>query len=235
LVELVQVGRGDHDVPQRHGLLGRGQRRCHGLGRTTPHAQQNGLDVVAGRATAHLDDALDRVDGMLVEQFQNANKMFDAAARPVLFFQGFAQLAEHRRQVPAAEDVGVIERCRSVLQRSQIVLRVEDLLMLAISAGMLGDDLVALDHGHAIDRGLDRDDLEGRGSRHAVAIGVETDHLILVGLGWLHDAGIEGAFGKGQGLRSLLGEALADRLGLAGLRSLSIAQATGTEMTIQRG
>jgi hypothetical protein len=47
-------------------LVSRGQRGRHGLGRTTPYAQQNGLDVVASGATAHLDDALDRVDGMLV-------------------------------------------------------------------------------------------------------------------------------------------------------------------------
>jgi hypothetical protein len=149
--------------------------------------------------------------------------MFDAAAGAVLFFQGFTQFTEHHWQVPAAKDVGVIERCRSMLQRSQVMLRVEDLLVLAIATGMHGDHLAALDHGHAIDRGFHRDDLEGRGSRHAVAIGVEADHLILVGLGRLHDAGIEGAFGKTQGLRSLLGKALTDRLGLAGLRSLSIA------------
>jgi len=69
---------------------------------------------------------------VFVQQLQNANVVLDAAAGAMLVLQGFAEIAKDRRQAPAAKDVGVIERRRSVLQGAEVVVWIEDLLMFAV-------------------------------------------------------------------------------------------------------
>jgi hypothetical protein len=93
--------------------------------------------------------------------------------------------------LPAAEDVGVIQRCRLAVERLQVVLRIEALLVLAIRARVLGQHLAV---GHDLDVvhvALDRHRLEGGRARHAVAVAVEANGLVLVHLGRLADARIE--------------------------------------------
>lgn len=192
MVELGQVGRRHHQVAHGRGL-GRALQRRHRRGgrRAAAHAQQDRFHVVAGGAAAHLDDTLHVVDGVFLQQLQDANVVLHAAVRPVLLFQGRPQFAEERGQLPAAKDVGVIERRRSAPQGAQIMLRIEDLLVLAVTARMRGQDLIAQDDVDALDVGLDRHRLKSRRTRHAVAVVVEADHLVLVGLGRLHDARVE--------------------------------------------
>lgn len=172
---------------------------------------------------------------MFVEQCQHARVVLDAAGGAMLFLQGLAQVAEHCRQVPATKDVGVIERCRPVQQGTQIVVRVEDLLVLGIRPRMRGDHLTASHHVDAIHINFDADGLERGRPRHTVAIGVETHHLVLVHFGGLNEARIEARFRQGQGLVTLAREALTDRLGLAGLNPVSVTQATGAQVSVELG
>jgi len=196
LVELAQIGRRHHDAAHRRGLFRVIQRwRRHGLGRPAPHTQQDRFDVVARWATACLDHALHLVDGALFQQLQDTYEVLDAAAWTMLSLQSFTQVAEDRRQLPAAKDVGVIQRRRPALQGAEVVLRIEDLLVLTVRTWMHGDHLAAEHHGDAVDGRLDGHGLERRRPRHAVAVVVETHHLVLVGLGWLHDTRIETLFG----------------------------------------
>jgi len=132
LIELVQVRRRHDDTAHHGGLVRRLQGGRRGRSRATPHAQQDGLHVIARFATARLDHALHLVDGVFVQQLQNANVVLDAAAGAMLVLQGFAEIAKDRRQAPAAKDVGVIERRRSVLQGAEVVVWIEDLLMFAV-------------------------------------------------------------------------------------------------------
>jgi len=195
LIELIQVRRRHHDVTHRRRLLVAIQRGYRGsLGNAATHPQQDRLHVVARFATAHLDDALHLVDGVVIEQCQDARVMLDAARRAVLLLQRFAKFAEDCRQLPAAKDFGVIERRRPVLQSTQVVLRIEDLLVLGVGTWMRGDHSAAQHHVDAVDIRFDADSLECRRPRHAVAVIVETHHLILVGLGGLNDARIEAPF-----------------------------------------
>jgi len=163
LVKLAQVRRGYHDGTHRLRLLVTLQRgRDHRLGGPAAHPHQDRLDVEAGWASAHLDDPLHRLDGVLVEQGQDAREVLDAPIRAVLFRQGLAKLAEDGRQVPAAKDVGVIERCRSVRQGPQVVMRVENVLVVGIRPRMRGDHLTAQHHIDVVHIGFDGDGLERR-------------------------------------------------------------------------
>ena len=196
MVKLAQVRRRHHDAAHRRRLLGVFQRRRRrGLGRPAPHAQQDRFDAVAGFATARLDHTLHLVDGVLFQQLQDTYEVLDATGWAVLFLQGFAQLAEYSRQLPAAKDVGVIQRRRPPLQGAEVVLRIEDLLVFSIRTRMRGDHLAAEHHVDVVDGRLDGDGLESSRARHAVAVVVETHHLVLVGLGGLDDTRIEARLG----------------------------------------
>jgi hypothetical protein len=70
--------------------------------------------------------------------------------------------------------------------------RVKHLLVLAIATRVRGDHLSALHDVQPFDVGFDCYGLEGGTTRHAVAVGVVADHLVLVGLGRLRHARIEG-------------------------------------------
>ena len=129
---------------------------------------------------------------MFFQQVQHAHVVLAAAVGPVLTLQRRPQLAEDGRQLPAPEDVGVVERRRPALQGAQIMLRVEDLLVLAVAARVRGDHPAAEHDVDAVDVALDRHRLEGGRARHAVAVVVEAGHLEFIDLGRLADARIEG-------------------------------------------
>lgn len=96
------------------------------------HAQEDGFHVEAGRTPAALNGPLHHIERMLVEQVQDADVMPHAAARAVLPLQGGTQFLEDRRQMPAAKDVGVVQRRRPTPQRVQVMPRIEDLLVFAV-------------------------------------------------------------------------------------------------------
>jgi len=130
---------------------------------------------------------------MLLQQLQNADVMLASVARSVLPLQGFTQLVEHGGQLPAAKDVGMIQRRGPTIQSVQIVLGIEDLLVTAVRARVRRDHLVTQHHIDPLDIHLDRHGLEGRLSWHAVAVGVVADHLVFIDLGRLENTRIEGS------------------------------------------
>jgi hypothetical protein len=86
----------------------------------------------------------------------------------------------------------MIERRWLALQRLQVVLRIETLLVPAIRSRMPGDHLAV--PGHYLDVvhvALDRHGLKGRRPWGTVAVVVEAHRLILVHLGRLGDAWVE--------------------------------------------
>jgi hypothetical protein len=117
--------------------------------------------------------------------------MLAAVARSVLPLQGLAQFVEHRRQLPAAKDVGMVQGRRPTIQPVEIVRRIEDLLVTAVGTRLRGDHVVPQHHVDALDAGLDRHGLEGGLTGHAVAVGLVTDHLVLIDLGRVENTGIE--------------------------------------------
>jgi hypothetical protein len=133
---------------------------------------------------------------MVLQQVQDADVVLAAAVGPVLAFQRRPQFAEDGRQLPAPEDVGVVQRRRPALQSAEVMLRVEDLLVLAVAARVRGQDLAAQHDRDAVDVALDRHRLEGGGARRAVAVVVEAGHLVLIDLGRLADARVEGEVGQ---------------------------------------
>jgi hypothetical protein len=86
------------NITHRRRLLLRIQRRprCR-IAAAAAHAQENRFHVEAGFGAARRDDALDRLDGVFVQQLENANVMLHAAMRSMLVFQGAAQFPENRR------------------------------------------------------------------------------------------------------------------------------------------
>jgi hypothetical protein len=141
---------------------------------------------------AQVDGAFDLGHGVLGQALQHADVLPRPARGAVLCFQVLPQLAENGRQLPAAIDVGVIERCRLAAQADQVMERIEDLLALAVTARMAGDAL-ALGHDlNMFDVRLDRHLAKGVTTRHAVVVVIEADRLILVHLARLLDVWIKG-------------------------------------------
>lgn len=196
MVELTDVRQWHAHVAYRRRPIRQIQGRWRRVRRGTANAQQDGFDVEAARATAGLDRTLHQFRRMIVQQLQDAGVVLDPARRPVLPLQRPAQLLEDGGQLPVAKDVGVVQGGRPALERVQVMPRVEDLLVPAVGARVRGDHAAGLDHVEAVDVGLDRDGLEGSRARHAVAVTVVADRLILVRLGRLHDARIEGVVGQ---------------------------------------
>lgn len=193
MVELRQVRqRHLHRAHQLRLLFHRQWRRCRALVlRTPPHALQNGLDVETGFGAALLDDALHGVDRVLRQQLQHADVLLGAAARTVLSLQRLPQFVEHLRQLPAAKDVGVVQRRRPAFEAVQIVLRKQDLLVPPVGARVRGNHLASQHYVDALDVNFDRYLLEGGGPGDAIAIGVATHLLVLIDLGRLIEAGIK--------------------------------------------
>lgn len=127
----------------------------------------------------------------------------------------------------------MIQRRRPTLQRAQIVLRIEDLLVLAVRTWMRRDHLGAEHDGYLLDIGLHRHRLESRRPRDTVAVVVEAHRLVLVGPRRLHDARIERTLRQGQRVVTIAGKPLTDRLGLAGLDALTVAHTAVPQIHVQ--
>ncbi len=194
MIELLQIRQRHVQTTHRLRLFGQVQRRRHydRTRRPVPHALENALDVVAGFGPALFDGPLHHFDRVLPQQLHDARVVFDAAAWPVPLLQVGTQLGKERRQLPAPEDVGVIERRRLALQCFQVMLRIQALLVPAIRPRIPGEHLAG---GHDLDVihvALDRDCLKRGRARRAVAVGIEAHGLVLVHLGRLEDARVEG-------------------------------------------
>jgi hypothetical protein len=109
----------------------------------------------------------------------------------VLPFQVGPQLGKERRQKPAAKDRGVVQRRGLAIQRLQIVLRIQTLLVPTIRSRMLSDHLARGHDRDVVHVALDRDRLKRRQARRAVTVVVETHGLVLVHLGRLENARIK--------------------------------------------
>lgn len=162
------------------------------LGGTTA-VSEDGLDIVAGPCVAQRDGTLDTRHGMLGQELQDADVLAGTGRGAVAPLEVAAQLAEHGRQLPVAIDVGMVQRGRLAAQRHQIVQRIQHLHAVGVAARVLSDDLVAGHDGDAFDIALHGHGAESIRPRHAVAVAVETHGLVLVHLGRLRQARIEGA------------------------------------------
>jgi hypothetical protein len=194
LVELLQIRQRHVQTTHRLRLFGQVQRRRRHdrTRRPVPHALEDALDVVAGFGPAQLDGPLHHFGRLLPQQLHHTQVVFDAAAWPVPLLQVGTQLGKERRQLPAPEDVGVIERRGFALQRFQVMLGIQALLVPAIRPRMPGNHLAG---GHDLDVihvALDRDRLKRGRARRAVTVGIEAHGLVLVHLGRLEDARVEG-------------------------------------------
>jgi hypothetical protein len=181
-----------HGTHDRRLLLG-AQRRRHRATvlRAPADAVQDHLHVETGFATALFDNPLHRRDRVRAQQLQHTDVLLGAALRPVLPFQRLPQFVEHRGQMPAAKDVGVVQGRRPAPETLEIVLRSQDLLVPTVATRVHGDHLTPQHHLDTIDIDLDGHLLKGSGARHAIAVGVEAHHLVFVHLRRLIQAGIE--------------------------------------------
>jgi len=193
LVKLPQVRQRHVQRPHRFRLFRQVQRRRRRLPTHRPvtHALQDAFDVVAGFGPALLDGPLHRLGRLLRQRLHDTDVVLDTASRPMLFFQIGAQLGKQRRQLPATEDVGVVQCSRLAVQRFQVVLRIEALLVLPIRARMPGNHLAAGHHLDVVHVALDRHRLKGGRARRAVAVVIEAYRLVLVHFARLEDAGVE--------------------------------------------
>jgi len=141
-------------------------------------------DRVIAVALATTDDGLlHALDRMLSQELQHADEMAGAGAWAMLVLQGATQFAEHRRQLPVAVDVGVIQCRRLARQRHQIVQGIEHLLVVPVGAPMVSNHPAG---GHDVHVGhvrLDGHVLKGVHARHAVAVAIEVHRLVLVHAG----------------------------------------------------
>jgi hypothetical protein len=193
LVKLPQVRQRHVQRPHRFRLfrqVQRQRRRCRSGGPVT-HALQDAFDVVADFGPTLLDGPLHRLGRLLRQQLYDADVVLDAAPRPVLFLQVGTQFGKPGRQLPATEDVGVVQCGGLAVQGFQVVLRIETLLVLPIRTRMPGDHLAVGHHRDVVHVALDRHRPKGCRPRRAVAVVVEADRLVFVHLGRLKDAGIE--------------------------------------------
>ena len=196
MVELAQVRRRHlHGTHRRDSL--RQIQRFDGpavVDGLPPHPLQDRLDVEAELGSVLLDGPPNLLQGMLLQQLQDADVVLGSPAGPVLPFQGRAQFVEESGQLPAAKDVGMIQRRRPTIQPVQVMQRIEDLLVPAIAARMGSDHFPAQHDVDPLDVDLDRHGLESGRTRHAVAVGLVADHLVFIDLGRLADIGIESLF-----------------------------------------
>lgn len=196
-------------------------------------ATQDGGHVIVLAQTAADDGLLHSLDGMIRQELQNADVVAGARARAMLLFQGAAQLGKHRRQLPVAVNVGVVQRRRFARERHQVVQRIQHLLIVPVRAAVLGDDLAPRDDRDVPHVGLDGHTLKGIDARHAVLVAIETHRLVLVHAGRLFQTGVERPRRQRQGMGLFALEALADRLVLAGLLALAFAQTAGAQVGVE--
>jgi hypothetical protein len=94
--------------------------------------QQQGLHVVARLGAAGCAGALHLGQRVVGQQLQDAHVVLGAAARPVLPLQRLAQVPKHGGQLPAPENVGVVQGGGPTPERVQIVVRIENLLVVRV-------------------------------------------------------------------------------------------------------
>lgn len=193
MVKLPQVRQRHVQRPHRVRLFRQVQRRQrrHRSAGPMPHEVQDAFDIVAGFGPTLFDGTLHDLGRLLGQQLHDADVLLDAAPRAVLLLQVGAQLGKQRRQLPAAKDIGVVQRPRLAIERPQIMLRIEALLVRAIRPWVPGDHLAVGDDLDVLHVALDRHRPEGGRARRAVAVVVEAYRLVLVHLGRLEDARIE--------------------------------------------
>jgi hypothetical protein len=156
-----------------------GRRDLVGIAAQTLHDRVHDIMLAD---SAQVDGAFNLGHAMLGQALQHADVLPCPARGTVLCFEVLPQLAKNGRQLPAAVDVGVIERRRLTAQADQVMERIEDLLTLAIAARMAGDALAVRDNLDMFDVSFDRHLAKGPGTRHAVVVAIEADGLILVHL-----------------------------------------------------
>ena len=192
MVKLPQVRQRHVQCPHQFRLFRQVQRRRRPpTHRPVTHPLQDAFDVVAGFGPALLDGLLHRLGRLLRQQLHDTNVVLDTASRSMLFLQIGAQFGKQRRQLPATEDVGVVQCGRLAVQGFQVVLRIEALLVLPIRPRMAGNHLAAGHHLDVVQVALDRHRLKGGRARRAVAVAVEAYRLVLVHFARLEDAGVE--------------------------------------------
>ncbi len=135
---------------------------------------------------------IDRVFG---QQLKHADVLPHARPRTVTSLQTFTKVRKHGRQLPAPVDVRVVQGRRTTAQRGQIVQRVKHLVARLVAAWMAGDNAIAMNDVYPIRVAFHTDRFERVDPRHAVADVVESGQLILVHLGRLRHAGVEGVLG----------------------------------------
>jgi hypothetical protein len=128
---------------------------------------------------------------MLGQELQDTDELAGTGGAAMLPFQVGAQLPEHRGQLPAPVDIGMIERRRPATERGQVVQRIKDLQPRAIRALMPRDHLTRGHHFHVLHVSLDGYRLEGEHPRHAVGVAVKTNRLVFVDAPRPLQAGIE--------------------------------------------
>ena len=111
----------------------------------------------------------------------------------------------------------MLKGARAVFEQVQVVQRVQDLLALAVTAGMFGHILVLVADDDTVHEGFDHhaDAWVAGIERHRIGVAVEGHHAFLVNvIDDLH-AGFKRLAGQGQQGGSFLRPAFADGLALA--------------------
>lgn len=175
------------------------------------HTTNDAVSIRSFRAAQLFDGLRHWTDGILPQQFQHAYKLPHSGAVAMPFFQPGSQFAKHRRKLPIAVDVGVIQCRRTSGKRRQIMQRIKNLVARFITAFMRGHHLIVIDDVNAIDIALDRDGLEGRRAGNAVTHVVEADKLILIDFRRLADASVEAMLRQSRRLIEVLLQPLANR------------------------
>jgi hypothetical protein len=192
LIELAQVRRWHLQRTHCSRLLRQIQgRHCYAATALLPHALQDGLHIETGLGPALLDGTQDLLLGMGLQQLDDADVMLGPVTGPMLPFQGLAQFVEHGRQLPTAENIGVVQSCRPAVQPVQIMHGIKNLFVPAVATRMRRQHFATQHDVDPLHIGLDRHCLEGGGAWHAVAVGLVANHLVLVDFGRGVDTRIE--------------------------------------------
>lgn len=203
--------------------------------RQLPGALRDDLGVEAVEALAVLQHLLHTRNGMNVQQVQDADKVPSARQRSVPRFQTLTKVLENRWQFPLSKNVRVIQGGRPTLQRGQVMQRVEHLTAWLIAAFMPGNHLAGNDDLDVFDVRFHRSCLKGAALRHTVTHLVEAGRLVLVDLGLLIEASVEGHARQRQGPLPVAFKALADRLGVLARSACPILAAAVAQIDIEFG
>lgn len=147
---------------------------------------------------------------MLTQQLQDADVLPYAAPGTMSLFQPHPEFPEHRRQLPVAVHVRVIQGGRSAAERHQVMQRIENLVAGVVAAPMRRHNLIPVNDLDAVNVAFDRHGLERDGARDAVAHLVEPHELVLVDFRRPANAGVKTPPRQNRGLLPLMRESLAN-------------------------